>query len=50
MCFSCTAFAADFKDTVNHPNREAIDVINTLNVIEGYPNGDFGPNETLTRA
>ena len=50
MCFSCTAFAADFKDTANHPNREAIDVINTLNVIEGYPNGDFGPNETLTRA
>lgn len=50
MCFSFTAFAADFKDTTNHANREAIDVINTLGIIEGYPNGSFGPNDTLTRA
>ena len=50
LCLSCTVFAADFKDTEKHQNREAIDIVNTLSVIEGYPSGMFGPNDTLTRA
>lgn len=52
MCFSLAvpAFAADYKDTANHANREAIDVIDTLGVIEGYPDGRFGPEDNLTRA
>lgn len=47
---SATAFAADFKDTVNIPQSEAIDVIETLGIVNGYGNDVFGPNDTLTRA
>ena len=47
---SVTAFAADFKDTVDIPQSEAIDVIETLGIVNGYGNDVFGPNDTLTRA
>lgn len=47
---SVTAFAADFKDTVDVPQSEAIDVIETLGIVNGYGNDVFGPNDTLTRA
>lgn len=47
---SATAFAADFKDTVDIPQSEAIDVIETLGIVNGYGNDVFGPNDTLTRA
>lgn len=47
---SVTAFAADFKDTVDVPQSEAIDVIETLGIVDGYGNGVFGPHDTLTRA
>ena len=47
---SATAFAADFKDTVDIPQSEAIDVIETLGIVNGYGNNVFGPNDTLTRA
>ena len=47
---SATAFAADFKDTTNIPQSEAIDVIETLGIVNGYGNDVFGPNDTLTRA
>lgn len=47
---SATAFAADFNDTVDVPQSEAIDVIETLGIVNGYGNGVFGPNDTLTRA
>ena len=52
LCFSLTVpvFAADYKDTVKHANREAIDVIDTLGIIEGYPDSYFGPEDMLTRA
>ena len=47
---SATAFAADFKDTVDIPQSEAIDVIETLGIVNGYGDDVFGPNDTLTRA
>ena len=52
MVFSmtATAFAADFKDTTDIAQSEAIDVIETLDIVNGYGNGTFGPNDTLTRA
>lgn len=52
MTFSMasTAFAADFKDTASVPQADAIDTIETLGIVNGYGNGIFGPNDTLTRA
>lgn len=50
LSMSSVAFAADFRDTVNISQSEAIDVIETLGVIEGYPDGSFKPDTTLTRA
>ena len=47
---SVTAFAADFKDTINVPQSEAIDVIETLGIVNGYGNDIFGPNDVLTRS
>lgn len=44
------AFAADFSDTDNIPQSEAIDVVNTLGIVKGYGNDIFGPNDILTRA
>lgn len=42
--------AKDFEDTINHENSNAIDVLNTIKLIDGYDNGKFGPDDTLTRA
>lgn len=50
MSLSVSAFAADFKDTVDIPQSEAIDVIETLGIVNGYDNDVFGPNDILTRA
>lgn len=50
MIFSTTAFAADFKDTTNVPQSDAIDIVETLGIVNGYGNDAYGPNDTLTRA
>lgn len=50
VSLSVSAFAADFKDTIDIPQSEAIDVIETLGIVNGYGNDVFGPNDTLTRA
>ena len=47
---SATAFAADFKDTVGIPQSGAIDVIETLGIVNGYGDGTYGPDNTITRA
>ena len=41
LSMSTVAFAADFKDTVNIPQSEAIDVIETLGVVSGYGDDVF---------
>lgn len=50
MSFSSTVFAANFTDTNGHKNEVAIDTLSTIGVIEGYGNGVFGPDDSLTRA
>ena len=42
--------AADFTDTVDHKNAEAIEVLSTLEIVNGYEDGTFGPDKELTRA
>lgn len=48
---SVTAFAADFKDvTESHDQYEAVETLETLNIINGYGDEIYGPNDILTRA
>ena len=47
---STVSFAADFKDTIDVPQSDAIDVVETLGIVNGYGNNVFGPNDILTRA
>ena len=44
--------AASFKDSadVTVINAEAVDIMSDLKVVAGFPEGDFKPNDTLTRA
>ena len=46
------AGAASFKDSkaITIMNAEAVDVMSDLKIIAGFPEGDFRPDETLTRA
>ena len=52
MVLSLNVFAADFtdKDEFNKDTIEAVDMLVQLNVLAGFPDGSFQPNETLTRA
>jgi len=40
-------WAAKFPDTVNHYAKAYIARMSALNIIAGYPEGTFGPNDTL---
>ena len=42
--------AANFSDTVNIPQSEAVDVMETLGITAGYDDGKFHPDDVLTRA
>ena len=44
------AGAAGFPDVDDEDNVEAIEVLNAVEVILGYDNGDFGPDDLVTRA
>ncbi|MCG7337382.1 S-layer homology domain-containing protein [Sporosarcina sp. ACRSM] len=44
------ASAADFKDTKGNTHEVAIDALSDLGIINGYPDGSFQPNKTLTRS
>ncbi len=53
--FSFTAMAsakttADYKDGDKVTYAEAVDVLSTIGVLEGYPDGSFGPAKNITRA
>jgi len=39
-----------FPDIKNHPNREAIELLASRQIINGMGNGTFSPNSTMTRA
>ena len=45
-----SAGAADFTDESTIKYNEALDVISTLDIVGGYPDGSFQPQKTLTRA
>lgn len=44
------AFAADFPDTAGHWARSAIDRWSDYGIVSGYDSGDFGPDDSITRA
>lgn len=45
-----TGYAADFSDITSHWGREAILYWVERDVVEGYPDGTFCPNGSITRA
>lgn len=49
LCFALPVFAVDFEDTEKHANKDAIDILSTLQIMNGYNDTTFGPNDTLTR-
>jgi len=52
LCFAGTAFAATFSDTgdLSKDAQASIAKLNSLEVINGYPDGTFKPANTITRA
>ena len=52
MVLSINVFAADFSDKNEFEavTAEAIDMLVALNILAGFPDGSFQPNETITRA
>lgn len=45
-----TVHAASFADTTNHWARSSISRWSSYGVVAGYDNGNFGPNDQITRA
>ena len=56
LAFACAftmfAGAASFTDEadINADNRDAVDLLTALNIIQGYEDGSFDPDGTVTRA
>lgn len=48
--FSFVSAAPDFSDMEGHENAEAVARLELLNVLKGYPDGTFKPDNTITRA
>ena len=44
-----SAGAKDFTDDSKITYEEAVDVISAVKVVDGYADGSFNPNATLTR-
>ncbi len=50
MLFTATAFAS-FRDVdSSHQNSEAIDYVESLGIVQGYPDGTFKPDIPINRA
>ncbi|MEK9160211.1 MAG: S-layer homology domain-containing protein [Patescibacteria group bacterium] len=47
---SSLVFASSFSDVSGHNNKEAIDYLYDLGVVEGYNDGTYRPNNTINRA
>lgn len=45
-----TVSAISFSDIANDPHQEAIEYLQSKNIIQGYQDGTFQPNRTLNRA
>ena len=50
MAFADTKTSADFKDASQINYTEAVDVMVATGVINGYPDGTFGPQKTVKRS
>lgn len=51
MSMSATVFAVDFTDVeTTHVNYEAIETLETLEIVNGYGDDTYGPDKVLTRA
>lgn len=52
FAFSASAYAANFSDVSERPvvEQDAIKKAVALGIIEGYEDGTFGPDKTITRA
>ncbi len=45
------AFAGSFSDVPDsHPNATAIEYVKSMNMVDGYPDGTYRPDETINRA
>ena len=51
MAFAAdTANSSSFKDVNSISNKEAVDVMVATGIINGYPDGNYYPDRTITRA
>ena len=50
MTLSTSAFAADFEDTKDHANAEAIEVLSSLEIVNGFNETTYAPDALLSRA
>lgn len=54
LAFACAftmfAGAASYSDQADIQHSEAVDMLSALGVLQGYPDGSFGPDKTITRA
>lgn len=45
-----TASAATFKDSGKITHKDAVELLYDLGIVEGYTNGEYGPENSVTRA
>lgn len=50
LCGFCAVSAAPYKDAKEIDHSVAVEVLSALGVINGYPDGNFGPKDMVTRA
>lgn len=50
LVFATHVFAVDFKDTSNHWAKGYISELSNRGYLQGYPDGNFLPDKTMTRA
>ena len=54
LAFACAftmfAGAASYSDQADIQHSEAVDMLSALGVLQGYEDGSFGPDKTITRA
>jgi len=50
LCTFTTAFADEFSDLQGTKYEQAVEVLSAYDIINGFPDGTFRPNEPVTRA
>ena len=48
--FPAAGFGATYEDVAGTDQEEAVERLNSLEILEGYPDGTFRPDNTITRA